>query len=502
MAILFFTLSIILTILLSCNIIIQRLKFNLPPGPIPWPIIGNLYKIKPVHFRCFYEWAQVYGPIISVWFGSKLVVVVSSSELAKEVLKENDQELANRIRIKSKLNFARDGMDLTWADYGPHYVKVRKVCTLELLNSKKIEAFKPIRNDEVTAMIESIYKSATGYSENHEKGVLTLRKYVGQAALNHITRITLGKRFINSKGEFEGQLGKELMNILLELNNFKRTNIIMLGIQWLQHMFEDQVLNKHGDRFGNFMKRFMENDNKLHFVDALISCKDEYDLNEETIIGLLWDMIIAGKDTVAIVVEWAMAELVRNPRVLQKAQYELNNVIGQERIMTEEDFPRLPYLQAIVKEALRLHPPTPLLLPHRAQTHVKVSGYDVPKGTIVFVNVWALGRDPSIWPNPLEFWPERFFENDIDIKGHDFRMLPFGAGRRVCPGAQLGLNLVTLMLGHLLHHFDWDIPIGNQLEMINMSEAPGIVTYMASPLQLVPLPKLPRHLYKRIWTHV
>uniref|UniRef100_A0A803LZS7 Coumarate 3-hydroxylase n=1 Tax=Chenopodium quinoa TaxID=63459 RepID=A0A803LZS7_CHEQI len=350
------------------------------------------------------------------------------SELAKEVLKENDQELANRIRIKSKLNFARDGMDLTWADYGPHYVKVRKVCTLELLNSKKIEAFKPIRNDEVTAMIESIYKSATGYS--------------------------------------------------------------------------DQVLNKHGDRFGNFMKRFMENDNKLHFVDALISCKDEYDLNEETIIGLLWDMIIAGKDTVAIVVEWAMAELVRNPRVLQKAQYELNNVIGQERIMTEEDFPRLPYLQAIVKEALRLHPPTPLLLPHRAQTHVKVSGYDVPKGTIVFVNVWALGRDPSIWPNPLEFWPERFFENDIDIKGHDFRMLPFGAGRRVCPGAQLGLNLVTLMLGHLLHHFDWDIPIGNQLEMINMSEAPGIVTYMASPLQLVPLPKLPRHLYKRIWTHV
>ncbi|KAL2895695.1 Cytochrome P450 98A2 [Bienertia sinuspersici] len=452
-------------------------KFNLPPGPKPWPIVGNLYRIKPVHFRCFNEWAQIYGPIISVWFGSKLFIVVSNSDLAKEVLKEHDQELANRIRIKSQMNFNRNGMDLTWADYGPHYVKVRKLCTLELFTSKKIEAFKPIREDEVSNMIE---------------------KYLGEAALNHITRLIFGKRIINSKGDLNGQFGKEFMSILLELSNIEGPNLLRVCTQWLiQRIFDDQAMDKHEDQLGNFAKKIMKDDDRCHFVEALLSCKEECDLDEDTMIGLLWDMVIAGKDTIAIVVEWAMAELVRNPRILQKAQYELDNMIGHGRTILEEDFPNLLYLQAIVKEALRLHPPTPLLLPHRAQAHVKIEGYDVPKETIVLVNVWAMGRDPDVWPNPLEFCPERFLKNDVNVKGHNFRMLPFGAGRRICPGTQLGLNLVTLMLGRLLHQFDWIPPNGVKFETTNMSEAPGVVTYMATPLQLVPVSRLRRHLYKR-----
>jgi len=139
----------------------QRLRFKLPPGPRPWPVVGNLYDIKPVRFRCFAEWAQSYGPIISVWFGSTLNVIVSNSELAKEVLKENDQQLADRHRSRSAAKFSRDGQDLIWADYGPHYVKVRKVCTLELFSPKRIEALRPIREDEVTAMVESIFNDAT-----------------------------------------------------------------------------------------------------------------------------------------------------------------------------------------------------------------------------------------------------------------------------------------------------------------------------------------------------
>ena len=136
----------------------QHLRFKLPPGPRPWPIVGNLYDIKPVRFRCFAEWAQAYGPIISVWFGSTLNVIVSNTELAKEVLKENDQQLADRHRSRSAAKFSRDGQDLIWADYGPHYVKVRKVCTLELFTPKRLESLRPIREDEVTAMVESIYK--------------------------------------------------------------------------------------------------------------------------------------------------------------------------------------------------------------------------------------------------------------------------------------------------------------------------------------------------------
>ncbi|KAI7731230.1 hypothetical protein M8C21_024485 [Ambrosia artemisiifolia] len=133
----------------------QRLRFKLPPGPRPWPIVGNLYHVKPVRFRCYAEWAQQYGPIISVWFGTALNVVVSNSELAKEVLKEKDQQLADRHRIR------QEGQGFVWADYGPHYVKVRKVCTLELFTPKRLEALRPIREDEVTAMVESIYNDCT-----------------------------------------------------------------------------------------------------------------------------------------------------------------------------------------------------------------------------------------------------------------------------------------------------------------------------------------------------
>lgn len=209
-------------------------------------------------------------------------------------------------------------------------------------------------------------------------------------------------------------------------------------------------------------------------------------------------MITAGMDTTSISVEWAMAELVRNPRVQQKAQEELDRVIGSERIMTESDFSKLPYLQSVAKEALRLHPPTPLMLPHKANTNIKIGGYDVPKGSIVHVNVWAIARDPATWQEPLEFRPERFLEDDVDMKGHDFRLLPFGAGRRICPGAQLAINLVTSMLGHLLHHFTWAPPAGVRPEELDMAENPGMVTYMKTPLQAVPTPRLPSRLYTRV----
>lgn len=159
MALLLILISVIGVFL--CYQLYQRLRFKLPPGPRPWPVVGNLYDIKPVRFRCFTEWAQSYGPIISVWFGSTLNVIVSNTKLAREVLKDHDQQLADRHRSRSAAKFSRDGKDLIWADYGPHYVKVRKVCTLELFSPKRLEALRPIREDEVTAMVESIYRDST-----------------------------------------------------------------------------------------------------------------------------------------------------------------------------------------------------------------------------------------------------------------------------------------------------------------------------------------------------
>ncbi|KAK9671258.1 hypothetical protein RND81_12G017400 [Saponaria officinalis] len=499
-----------LILILLSHTFLTRIRFTLPPGPKPWPVVGNIYDIKPVRFRCFHEWAQTYGPIISFWLGSKLNVVVSSAELAKQVLKDNDQTLADRHRSRSTTRFSKNGQDLIWADYGPHYVKVRKACTLELFTQKRLEALRPIREDEVTAMIQSLFLDSTT-SENKGKP-LKVRRYIGTVSFNNITRLTFGKRFINSKGELD-PLGKEFKGILSSGVRSTKTNFLAEHLPWLRWLLvpldkEKDEAAIHNARLDRFTREIMEehakaksnniNVAKQHFVDALLGLKDQYDFSEDTMIGLLWDMVIAGMDTVSISVEWALAELIRNPRVQKKAQEELDRVIGQERIMTEEDFSSLPYLQALAKESLRLHPPTPLMLPHKAKAHVKVGGYDIPKGSIVYVNVWALGRDPEVWRDPNEFRPERFFEEDVDMKGHDFRLLPFGAGRRICPGAQLGINLVTSMLGHLLHHFDWNPVVGVKPEEIDMTENPGLVTYMRTPLQALANPRLPDVLYKRV----
>lgn len=484
-----------------------RLRFKLPPGPTPWPVVGNLYQIKPVRFRCFYGWAETYGPVISVWFGSTLNVVVSSSELAKEVLKEKDQQLADRHRSRSAAKFSRDGQDLIWADYGPHYVKVRKVCTIELFTAKRLESLRPIREDEVTAMVESIYRDCSN-PDNIGKSLL-VKKYLGAVAFNNITRLAFGKRFENFEGVMDEQ-GNEFKAIVANGLKLGASLAMAEHIPWLRWMFplDEDAFSKHGERRDRLTRAIMEEHTlarqksggaaKQHFFDALLTLQQKYDLSEDTLIGLLWDMITAGMDTTAISVEWAMAEVIKNPRVQQKAQEELDQVIGYERVMNETDFPNLPYLQCVAKEALRLHPPTPLMLPHRANANVKIGGYDIPKGSNVHVNVWAVARDPKVWNNPLEFRPERFLEEDVDMKGHDFRLLPFGAGRRVCPGAQLGINLVTSMLGHLLHHFHWTPSNGLSPEEIDMGENPGLVTYMRTPLQAVATPRLPAELYKRI----
>ncbi|KAF8715922.1 hypothetical protein HU200_026885 [Digitaria exilis] len=505
--------SLLLSVALAAVLIplslalLNRLRLGrLPPGPRPWPVLGNLRQIKPIRCRCFQEWAERYGPIISVWFGSGLTVVVSTSELAKAVLKEHDQQLADRPRNRSTQRFSRNGQDLIWADYGPHYIKVRKLCNLELFTPKRLEALRPIREDEVTAMVESVYRAATA-PDNGGKPMV-VRNHLSMVAFNNITRLAFGKRFMNANGEVDEQ-GREFKTIVnngIKIGASLSVAEFIWYLRWLCPLNEElyKTHNERRDRLTmkiieEHAKALKESGAKQHFVDALFTLKEQYDLSEDTVIGLLWDMITAGMDTTVISVEWAMAELVRNPRVQKKLQEELDRVVGRDRVMLETDFQNLPYLQAVVKESLRLHPPTPLMLPHKASTNVKIGGYNIPKGANVMVNVWAVARDPKVWSNPLEYRPERFMEESIDIKGSDFRVLPFGAGRRVCPGAQLGINLVASMIGHLLHHFEWSLPEGTRPEDVDMMESPGLVTFMGTPLQAVAKPRLENEeLYKRV----
>nr|CAB3474553.1 unnamed protein product [Digitaria exilis] len=470
--------------------LLNRLLYGkLPPGPRPRPVVGNLFDVQPVRCRCYQEWARKYGPIMTVWLGSEPTVVVSTAELAKEVLKTHDQSLADRQRDRSSERFSRGGMDLIWADYGAHYIKVRKLCNLELFTPRRLEALRPIREDEVTAMVESIYTTVTTPAvltfpptllEGSEGKPLVVKNHLSMVAFNNITRLAFGKRFVNAAGELDEQ-GREFKSIVTNGIKIGASLSIARYIPWLKWLapVDEQIFKEHGDRRDG--------------------SPDKYDLSDDTVIGLLWDMITAGTDTTVISVEWAMAELVKNPRVQEKVQEELDRVVGRDRVLLETDFPNLPYLQALVKESLRLHPPTPLMLPHKASSSVKIAGYDIPKGANVIVNVWAVARDPNVWDNPLEFRPERFLQENIDIKGADFRVLPFGAGRRVCPGAQLGINLVASMIGHLLHNFSWRLPEGTRPEDVEMMETPGLVTFMATPLKAVATPRLDKEeLYRRV----
>ncbi|CAN1275233.1 Cytochrome P450 76A2 [Linum perenne] len=177
-----------------------------------------------------------------------------------------------------------------------------------------------------------------------------------------------------------------------------------------------------------------------------------------------------GTDTTTSTLEWAMAELLRNPK------------------LEEEDIQNLPYLKAVINETLRLHPPLPLLIPHMAMQPCKMHGYYIPKETQILVNVWGIGRDPSTWPDPLDFKPERFLDSDtLDHKGQHFEFLPFGSGRRMCPALPLASRVLPLALGSLLHEFTWAFPDGLEAQDMDMSEMMGITLRKAIPLKVIPI---------------
>jgi cytochrome P450 len=196
-----------------------------------------------------------------------------------------------------------------------------------------------------------------------------------------------------------------------------------------------------------------------------------------------------------VTVEWALSELLKTPEVFAKATEELDRVVGRGRWVTEKDIPSLPFIQAIIKETMRLHPVAPMLVPRLSREDTSIDGYDIPAGTRVLVSVWSIGRDPELWDAPEEFMPERFLSSRLDVKGQDYELLPFGSGRRMCPGYSLGLKVIQVSLANLLHGFEWRLPDGVTKEELSMEEIFGLSTPRKFPLEAVVEPKLPAHLY-------
>lgn len=271
--------------------VVRDATCRLPPGPRPWPVVGNLTQITPVRFKCFMEWAELYGPVMAVWMGPTLNVVVSSADAAKEMLKDKDPILASRPLSRAAARFSRDGQDLIWADYGTHYVKVRKVCTLELFTAKRLEALKSVREDEAGAMVASLW------SDCKDGKPVSVRKYLSAMAFNNITRVVFGKRFVDDAGKIDPQ-GQEFKEIVAQGQKLGASLKMSEHIPYLRWMFplQEEAFAKHGARRDALTKRIMEEHARrsathgagYHFVDALQSLQKQYDLSETTVIGLLW----------------------------------------------------------------------------------------------------------------------------------------------------------------------------------------------------------------------
>ncbi|KAJ4755201.1 Cytochrome P450 superfamily protein [Rhynchospora pubera] len=495
------------TILLLKSIayIRRRKKYNLPPGPKQWPVIGNLNLMGALPHRSLHELSKKYGPLMYVRFGSYPAVVGSSVELAKYFLKTHDVLFTDRPKFAAGKYTTYNYSDITWSQYGPYWRQARKMCLVELFSAKRLESYEYIRVEEIRNLLRDLYSSSGK--------VIMLKDLLSTVSLNVISRMVLGKKYLDKSSEGDIVSPEEFKWMLDEL--FLLNGVLNIGdsIPWLNFLdlqgyikrmkklgkmfdrFLEHVLDEHNERRSNEGENFVAKD----MVDVLLQLADdptlEVKLKREGVKAFTQDLIAGGTESSAVTAEWAISELLKRPEIFKKATEELDRVIGRERWVEEKDINQLPYIDAIVKETMRLHPVAPMLVPRQSREDAVFNGYDIPAGTRVLVNVWTIGRDPTIWDKPDEFRPERFLGKSIDVKGQDFELLPFGSGRRMCPGYSLGLKVIQVSVANLLHGFNWRLPDGMKEADLSLEEIFGLSTPKKEPLQCVVKPKLPAHLY-------
>ncbi|KAB2003675.1 hypothetical protein ES319_D11G147700v1 [Gossypium barbadense] len=479
-------------------------KLNFPPGPKPWPVIGNLDLIGSLPHRSIHALSQKYGPLMQLKFGSFPVVVASSVEMAKAFLKTHDVIFAGRPKIAAGEYTTYNYSDITWSPYGPYWRQARKMCMTELFSAKRLESYEYIRREEMKLLLKGLYESS---------GVpIVLKDRLSDLSLNVISRMVFGKKYTEGTGENEIVTPKEFKEMLDEL--FLLNGVLDIGdsIPWLRfldlqgNIKRMKALSKKFDKFlehvldeHNARRRDVKDYAAKDMVDVLLQLADDPNLDVKLerhgVKAFSQDLIAGGTESSAVTVEWAISEMLKKPEIFAKATEELDRVIGRERWVEERDTVNLPYIDSIAKETMRLHPVAPMLVPRMTREDCQVDGYDILKGTRALVNVWTIGRDPTVWDNPNEFCPERFIDKTIDVKGHDFQLLPFGAGRRMCPGYPLGIKVIQASLANLLHGFTWKLPGNMTKEDLDMEEIFGLSTPKKCPLQAVAVPKLPLHLY-------
>uniref|UniRef100_A0A0D9YK79 Cytochrome P450 n=1 Tax=Oryza glumipatula TaxID=40148 RepID=A0A0D9YK79_9ORYZ len=412
---------------------------NLPPGPWALPVIGSIHcLLGSLPHHAMRDLSRRHGPVVLLRLGHVHTLVLSSPEAAREVMKTHDVAFANRAVTPTASVISYGGRDIVFAPFGKHLRELRKLCALELLSPRRVRSFRHVREEEAARLARSVAAAASSASASSAVNVSELVKIM----TNDITmRAIIGDR-CPQREEYLEALDKA-MDLLAGFNLvdlFPGSPLArVLGGRSLRttkrvhqklHQITDAIIQSHG------IKDTVGDD-----IGAHHECED-----------ILDDLFAGGSETTSTTILWAMSELMRSHRVMEQAKYEIRQVLQGKTMVSEADIEgRLHYLQLVIKETLRLHPPVPIVIPRLcSKPNSKIMGYDIPQGTSVLVNVSAIGRDEKIWKDANEFRPDRFKDDIVDFSGTDFRFIPGGSGRRMCPGLTFGVFNIEIALDHVM----------------------------------------------------
>ncbi|KAF3637564.1 Cytochrome 71AV8 [Capsicum annuum] len=479
-------LTILLLILavkyLSKTIVSKRPTLNLPPGPWKLPLIGSIHHLiaNQLPHHTLRDLAKKHGPLMHLQLGEIPTVVISSPRVAHEVLKTHDIALANRPELLSIKILCYNYSDIAFAPYGNCWRQMRKLCALELLSAKNVQSFVTIREEEAFNLVESV-KLTSGSTIN-----LTEKMYALTSAV--ICRAAFGKRRKDESAYFMSLI-RELSLMITGLDisevfpSFKFLQVItgtkakLVKLHKKLDKVLDLIIKEHKQKLDGEEESSTKND----LVNLLLKLQEsgtlDFPFSTDNIKAVILDIFVAGTETSATVLDWAMVELMRNPKVMEKAQTELRRILKGKHKVTESDLKQFSYLKLVIKETMRLHPPLPLLLPRECREHCVIDGYDIPMKAKVIVNAWAINRDAEFWEDAESFLPERFTNFDcstnMEFIGQNFEYLPFGGGRRICPGISFGLATIQLPLAQLIYYFNWKLPHGMKPEDVDVTESSG-----------------------------
>ncbi|KAK9062037.1 hypothetical protein SSX86_019221 [Deinandra increscens subsp. villosa] len=473
----------------------------LPPGPRGWPVIGNLLMMDQLTHRGLARLSEKYGGIIHLKMGFRHTIAVSSPEMAKQVLQIQDNIFSDRPPTIAITYLTYDRVDMAFGDYGPFWRQMRKLSVTKLFSRNRAESWSSVR-DEVDAMVNLIAMNSGSPVDLGEQVFGLTHDIIYRAAFGSIS--AEGKQvFVGILQEYTKLFSAFNVADFIPWLGFidpAGLNTRLPAARSALDRFIDKIIDEHLEKEKKIGDRDMVDEMLAFYSDHEIQ-NDSNDLQgpvrltRNNIKAIIMDIMFGGTETVASAIEWAMAELMHTPEAMKRVQQELVDVVGLDRRVEESDLEKLPYFKCVIKETLRLHPPIPVAL-HQSSKATMIGDYHIPKGTRVMINIYAINRDKRTWQDPDVFDPSRFLhEKSPDFRGSNYEFLPFGSGRRSCPGMQLGLYTLEMAVARLLHCFTWQLPAGMKPSEIDMSDVFGLTAPKASRLVAVPTPRLSCPMY-------